>query len=887
MLETTFDPATAEPRLYAAWESSGAFQPRASAAETFSIVIPPPNVTGSLHIGHALNNTLQDIRVRFERMRGKAVLWQPGLDHAGIATQLVVERKLAEENATDRKTMGREAFVKRVWQWKDESGGTILRQLRRLGASCDWSRERFTLDAPLSAAVRRVFVQLHREGLIYRDRRLVNWDPKLETALSDLEVASIETKGKLWHIRYPLADQPGAYVVVATTRPETLLGDAAVAVHPDDERYAHLIGQEVIVPFVDRRVAIIADAYADPTKGSGAVKITPAHDFNDFEVGKRHGLTSYSVIDMKGRITVAPFAGQDRFAAREAIVAQLEERGLLEQVEAITHAVPYDEKTKQVVLEPMLTEQWYCNVKPLADAAMQAVRDGRTRFVSEQSEKVFFHWLENIQPWCVSRQLWWGHQIPAWYGDDGTVFVAETEEAARAQAATHYRRNAKDVVLTQDQDVLDTWFSSALWPFSTLGWPEETPDLARFYPTNALITGHDIIFFWVARMMMMGLHLTGRTPFSDVYLHGLVRDASGIKMSKTKGNVLDPLELIDRFGADAVRFTLASVATPGRDMKLAPDRIEGFRNFGTKLWNAARFCQMNECAYWEPFDPKSAKQTVNRWIIGETMRVIATVTEEIEAFRFNDAASTLYRFVWNIFCDWYLEFIKPLLNGDDEGAKAESRRTAAWAFDRILALLHPFMPFITEELWERLAEHGAKRSNRLIVQAWPSAQEASIDRQAQEEIDWLIRLITETRSMRSGLNVPPSARIPLLLIGASDDANRRLEGYQELIDRLARLEYSTSAETPPVGSVTFVLDDAVVALPLEGIVDFEAEAARLTKEVARIGGEIDKIESKLSKADFIAKAPEDVIEEQKDRLSDYRSEREKLSAALLRLKALA
>jgi valyl-tRNA synthetase len=886
MLDTTFDPASAEPRLYAAWETSGAFRPTDAAAAAFSIVIPPPNVTGSLHIGHALNNTLQDILVRFERMRGKAVLWQPGLDHAGIATQMVVERQLAAEGIIDRRALGRDAFVQRVWAWKGESGGRILNQLRRLGASCDWSRERFTLDPGLSEAVRKVFVQLYREGLIYKDKRLVNWDPRLETALSDLEVASIETKGHLWHIRYPLADEPGAYIVVATTRPETLLGDSAVAVHPDDARYRDLIGRSVVLPISGRRIPIIADAYADPGKGSGAVKITPAHDFNDFEVGRRHDLPLHQVIDLKGRMasTVpAPFAGMERFKARDAIVAALEEQGLLERVEAISHAVPHDEKSKSVVLEPMLTEQWYCNVAPLAAKAMQAVRTGEARFASEQSEKTFFHWMENIQPWCISRQLWWGHQIPAWYADDGTVFVAETAEDANGQAAKHF---GKAVRLRQDDDVLDTWFSSALWPFSTMGWPRDTPELHRFYPTNALITGHDIIFFWVARMMMMGLHLTGKTPFKDIYLHGLVRDASGAKMSKTKGNVLDPLDVIEKYGADALRFTLASVAMPGRDLKLAENRIETYRNFGTKLWNAARFCQMNECAFWEEFQPADARQIVNRWIISETARVAASVTADLEAFRFNDAAASLYRFVWNVFCDWYLEFIKPLLNGDDEAAKRETRRTAAWALDRILILLHPFMPFITEELWERLADHGAKRANRLITQAWSPPDLNLRDEAAEAEIEWMIRLISETRSMRAALNVAPGARVPLLLIGAAPETATRLERYQDLIDRLARLEYSTSSDAAPAGAVTFVLDEATVALLLEGVIDFAAEGVRLDKEIARIDAEMAKTTAKLSNADFVARAPEEVVDEQKERLADYGATREKLFQALARIKSV-
>ncbi|MET0181982.1 MAG: valine--tRNA ligase, partial [Caulobacterales bacterium] len=713
MLETTFDPKSVEPRLSEAWEKSGAFQPRGGAAEAFAIVIPPPNVTGSLHIGHALNNTLQDILVRFERLRGKSVLWQPGLDHAGIATQMIVERQLAAEGNMDRKALGRAAFTDRVWKWKGESGGMILHQLKRLGCSADWSRERFTMDEGLSDAVRKVFVRLFKEGLIYKDKRLVNWDPKLETALSDLEVENIEVKGNLWHIRYPLADNPSQFIVVATTRPETMLGDTAVAVNPNDERYTALIGKMVRLPLTGRVIPIIADDYADLEKGSGAVKITPAHDFNDFDVGKRHNLPLIDILDAKARLNEnAPetYRGLERTEARKRIVADLEALELIEKIEPITHAVPHDEKSKSVVLEPRLTEQWYLNVQPLADVAMQAVRDGRTRFTSEAWEKTYFRWLENIQPWCISRQLWWGHQIPAWYGPDGKYFVEETEAAALAAAKSHY---GKTTPLTQDEDVLDTWFSSALWPFSTLGWPDQTPELKRFYPTSILITGGDIIFFWVARMMMMGLHFMDEVPFSEVFLHSLVRDAKGQKMSKTRGNVMDPLDLIDKYGADALRLTMAMISGQ-MSIKLSEKSIEGYRNFGTKLWNAARFAQMNECAPWEAFDPSSAKQAVNRWIVGETAKTAAIVTRELEARRFHEAAGALYKFIWNVFCDWYLELIKPLLNGEDEGAKIETRRTMAWALDRIVTLLNPFMPFMTEELWERLAETGEKRARLLI-----------------------------------------------------------------------------------------------------------------------------------------------------------------------------
>ena len=884
MLDTTFDPKSAEPRIYTLWEKSGAFAPsKAADAEPYCIVIPPPNVTGTLHIGHALNNTLQDVLVRFERMRGKAALWQPGLDHAGIATQMVVERELARQGNADRRSLGREEFVQRVWAWKDESGGQILQQLKRLGCSADWSRERFTMDEGLSAAVRKVFVQLHKEGLIYRDKRLVNWDPHFETAISDLEVENRDANGTMWKIAYPLEDGSGE-IVVATTRPETLLGDSAVAVNPKDERYTAWIGKKVKLPLAGRFIPIIADDYADPEAGTGAVKITPAHDFNDFKVGKRHDLeiinifTSRAVTNEK---VPEAYRGLDRFVAREKVLADLEELGLRRGEDAIKHTQPHGDRSG-VVIEPWLTDQWYVDAPTMAIPAIKAVEEGKTVFTPRQWEKTYYEWMRNIEPWCVSRQLWWGHRIPAWYGPDGVIFVEETEAAALKAAEKHY---GKKTALTQDEDVLDTWFSSGLWPFSTLGWPNQTAELKKFYPTSTLVTAFDIIFFWVARMMMMGLHFMGEVPFKDVYIHALVRDASGAKMSKSKGNVLDPLTLVDKFGADALRFTLAAMAAQGRDIKLSEPRIEGYRNFGTKLWNAARFCQMNECAWWEPFDPAETKQTVNRWIVGETARTAAIVTKELEAFRFNEAANALYRFVWNVYCDWYLELVKPLLMGEDDAAKVETRRTAAWVFDRMLMLLHPFMPFMTEELWTRLSESGPKRDNMLAVQQWPVLPDALVDAHADAEIDWIIRLVSETRALRAEMNVPPAARVPLLLVGATAESAARLERYQDLIDRLARLEYSTSAEAPPTGSVTFVLDEATVALPLDGIVDFAAEVVRLGKEIARLDGEAQKIRAKLANAQFIERAPDEVVEEQRERLADAETTSAKLSAALERLKA--
>src|SRR5690348_2064934 len=800
MIDKTYQPAQVEGRIYQTWEAAGAFRagrPERAGAKPYSIVIPPPNVTGSLHMGHALNNTLQDILCRFERMRGRDVLWQPGTDHAGIATQMVVERQLLERQQPGRREMGRDAFLKRVWEWKAESGGTIVNQLKRLGASCDWSRERFTMDEGLSKAVLKVFVALYREGLIYKDKRLVNWDPKLLTAISDLEVVPVETKGHLWHLRYPIEgktfnpEDASSYIVVATTRPETMLGDTAVAVHPDDERYKEYVAAfkagkpiNVILPLVGRRIPIIADEYSDPEKGSGAVKITPAHDFNDFEVGKRHGLPQVNVLTVEAKITFADEAfaqagqtnadfaetktleGADRFAARKAIVARLEAMGLVEKIEPHGHVVPHGDRSN-VVIEPYLTDQWYVNAHELAKPALAAVRNGNTTFVPKNWEATYFNWMENIQPWCISRQLWWGHQIPAWYGPDGKVFVAESEAEALSDAINHYvangtisgdaaaemrRQASKSTLLTRDEDVLDTWFSSALWPFSTLGWPDDTPELKRYYPTDALVTGFDIIFFWVARMMMMGLHFMGDAPFHTVYIHALVRDERGAKMSKSKGNVIDPLALIDKYGADALRFTLAAMAAQGRDIKLSEQRVEGYRNFATKLWNACRFAEINHCATVPGFDPRSARERLNRWIAHETAKAAREITEAIESYRFNEAAGSAYRFVWNVFCDWYLELGKPLLQGADGAVKDETRAITAWVRDEILKLLHPFTPFVTEELWHVTAENGPARESLLALAPWPK-HAALDDLAAEAEIGWVIDLVTAIRSVRAEMNI--------------------------------------------------------------------------------------------------------------------------------------
>ncbi|MCZ6511965.1 MAG: valine--tRNA ligase, partial [Alphaproteobacteria bacterium] len=688
MLDKTYRPASIEARQYARWEESGAFAAgRQPDGDPYTIVIPPPNITGSLHMGHALNNTLQDVLIRYRRMQGRDALWQPGTDHAGIATQMVVERQLAGDGIhLDRgqavgdenmERIGRADFLDKVWAWKEESGGTILNQLKRLGASCDWSRERFTMDEGLSRAVLKVFVDLYREGLVYKDQRLVNWDPKLHTAISDLEVVQKDVNGHLWYFRYPIEGEPDRYITVATTRPETMLGDTGVAVHPDDPRYLDLIGKNAVLPIVGRKLRIVADDYADPEQGSGAVKITPAHDFNDFEVGRRHGLEEINVFDESARLNDnAPeaYRGLDRIEARAKVVAEIEALGLLEKIEKHSHTVPYGDRS-DVVIEPWLTDQWYVDAATLAKPAIEAVEQGRTKFVPENWSKTYFEWLRNIQPWCISRQLWWGHQIPAWYGPDGEVFVALSEDEAGEAAKAHYGR---DVELARDEDVLDTWFSSALWPLSTLGWPDETPELARYYPTDVLVTGFDIIFFWVARMMMMGLHFMDEVPFHTVYIHALVRDEKGQKMSKSKGNVMDPLELVDEFGADALRFTLTAMAAMGRDIKLSTQRVAGYRNFGTKLWNAARFCEMNECRLPENgFDPASCQLTPNRWIVGGAAETAQALTQALDGYKFDQAASGVYQFVWHTFCDWYLEFAKPVLQGDDDAAKQETRATAA------------------------------------------------------------------------------------------------------------------------------------------------------------------------------------------------------------------
>ncbi len=953
MLDKTYDAAAVEPKIAKRWEDADAFRAGAGAnpgADPFTIVIPPPNVTGSLHMGHALNNTLQDILTRFERMRGKNVLWQPGMDHAGIATQMVVERQLADSGIS-RRDLGRDEFVNRVWSWKEQSGGSIIHQLKRLGASADWSRERFTMDEGLSEAVIEVFVSLYREGLIYRGKRLVNWDPKFETAISDLEVENVEVDGHMWHFKYPLAggatyeyvekDADGNvtlretrdYISIATTRPETMLGDGAVAVHPSDERYKPIVGMLCEIPVGPkehrRLIPIITDEYPDPDFGSGAVKITGAHDFNDYGVAERNGIPMYRLMDTKGamRADGEPYAveaakaaeivkssdtpdmntvdainlvpdqyrGLDRFEARKRVVADIEAEGLMIGVEDKKVMQPFGDRS-HVVIEPMLTDQWFADARTLAQPAIAAVREGRTRFVPKTWEKTYFDWMENIQPWCISRQLWWGHQIPAWYGPDGHVFVAKTEKEALDDAVEYYlalegpwkafveeklENFDPGSILTRDEDVLDTWFSSALWPFSTLGWPHETAELKTYYQTDVLVTGFDIIFFWVARMMMMGLHFMDEEPFHTVYVHALVRDKNGQKMSKSKGNVIDPLDLIGEYGADALRFTLAIMAAQGRDVKLDPARIAGYRNFGTKLWNATRFAEMNGVAHGGSLDPASAKLTVNRWILTELSRAAQSVTEGIENFRFNEAAGSAYRFVWNLFCDWYVELLKPVFAGDDEAAKTESRAVMAHVLDEIYKLLHPFMPFMTEELWAQTAE-GQERATLLCHAGWPSP--AFMDADAAAEINWLVDLVSGIRSVRSEMNVPPAAIAPLILVGAESRTRERAARHDPAIRRLARVGEVGFADHAPKGAAQIVIGEATACLPFGDLIDLGAEKARLSKELAKNADEIGRIEKKLGNEKFVANAPAEIVDAEREKLAELTEARARIETALARVR---
>ncbi|HEY0627436.1 MAG TPA: valine--tRNA ligase [Allosphingosinicella sp.] len=874
-LPKTFDPGAIEARWYPYWEEKGLFRPERGDAEPFTIVIPPPNVTGSLHIGHALDNTLQDILVRHARLQGKDALWVVGMDHAGIATQMVVERNL-ESQGVRRTDIGREAFVEHVWEWKAQSGGQITRQLRRLGASCDWANERFTMDPGFSRAVLKVFVDLYRQGLLYRDKRLVNWDPKFGTAISDLEVETKEVQGKFWHLRYPLEDGSG-FIQVATTRPETMLADMAVAVHPEDERYRDLVGRKVRLPITGRLIPIVTDEHADPELGSGAVKITPGHDFNDFEVGKRAGFKAADMLNMldaaarvmqtQDGLIPDELIGMDRFDARKRVAEMLEEQGLLEKVEDRVIQTPYGDRSG-VVIEPWLTDQWYVDAATLAKPAIEAVRSGDIRVVPETWKKTWFNWLENIQPWCVSRQLWWGHQIPAWYDDQGNVFVAETEEEAQREAGNR--------PLRRDNDVLDTWFSSALWPFATLGWPEQTEALKRHYPNDVLISGFDIIFFWDARMAMQGFQFMGEKPWKTLYLHGLVRDAKGQKMSKSKGNTVDPLGLIEKYGADALRFTLAALESQGRDIKLDEKRIEGYRNFATKLWNAARFCQANGIGASKQIEPPKAELPVNRWIIGETVKTVQALDLAMAEFRFDESANAIYHFVWGSFCDWYLELIKPALQGD--GAE-ETRIVAGWVLDQILVMLHPFMPFITEELWHAMGE----RPYEIILAKWPMPDARALDPEAGPEIDWLIRLVSGIRAARTELGVPPGAKLPLHVRDADARTVERLQRHEAAIQRLARIETISGDAAPAGGAAQIVVEEATFVLPLEGVIDVAAEKARLEKAMQAAAKERDSLSQRLGNPAFVEKAKPEAVEKARADHAEKAAEAERLQAALARL----
>jgi valyl-tRNA synthetase len=959
-MEKNFRASTSEAAISARWEAAGAFAAGKHVPNDedrhFSIMIPPPNVTGSLHMGHAFNNTLQDILVRWHRMRGFDTLWQPGQDHAGIATQMVVERQLAADQQPSRAEMGREAFLEKVWEWKDKSGDTIINQLKRLGASCDWDRNRFTMDPGFHDAVLKVFVEMYNKGLIYRGKRLVNWDPHFETAISDLEVENIEVAGHMWHFKYPLAggatytyvekDEDGNvtleevrdYISIATTRPETMLGDGAVAVHPSDERYAPIVGTLCEIPVGPkesrRLIPIITDEYPDPEFGSGAVKITGAHDFNDYGVAKRNGIPCYRLMDTKAamRDDGVPYAqaaevamavatgrtalseaesdalnlvpdelrGLDRFEARKRVIADITAESLavmvsnpdydaereadparsvgslptIPLVENKPVMQPFGDRSK-VVIEPMLTDQWFVDAEKIVEPALDAVREGRTQILPERDKKVYFHWLENIEPWCISRQLWWGHQIPVWYDADGNEFCAATEDEAKAMAGGK--------ALTRDPDVLDTWFSSGLWPIGTLGWPEQTPELERYFPTSVLITGFDIIFFWVARMMMMQLAVVEKEPFHTVYVHALVRDESGKKMSKSLGNVLDPLELIDEYGADAVRFTVTAMAAMGRDLKLSTSRIVGYRNFGTKLWNAARFAEFNEATPVEGFDPATVQQTLNKWIVGETARTLEAVDQALTQYRFNDAASTLYAFVWGKVCDWYVELSKPLFQGEDAAAKAETAATLAWVIDQCLIMLHPIMPFITEQLWGDIT----KRDTMLIHTAWPTYKSTDlVDSAAELEMNWVVGVIEQIRSVRSEMGVNAGAKIPLVILGLDEQAKTAFNNNAVMIQRLARIDNVVTADAAPKGAVTLAVQGGTLCLPLADVIDLDAEKARLNKTLDKLNKDITATEGRLSNERFVANAPPEVIDENRARVVAWTEDTVKVRAALDRLDQL-
>ncbi|MBF0296654.1 MAG: valine--tRNA ligase [Magnetococcales bacterium] len=917
----SYDSTSVERRWYAFWEENGYFSPKA-APERYCIMIPPPNVTGSLHMGHAFQDTIMDALIRYQRMRGREVLWQTGTDHAGIATQMLVERQLEGEGKS-RHDLGREPFLGRVWAWKRQSGGTIVRQLRRLGASCDWSRERFTMDPDLSHAVREAFVRLYHKGLIYRGKRLVNWDPVLQTAVSDLEVLSEEENGSLWHLRYPMADGEG-FLVVATTRPETMLGDAAVAVHPEDARYAALVGRQVTLPLTGRTIPVIADEHVDPAFGTGCVKITPAHDFNDYEVGTRHKLPLINIFTPDARIAdqaPQPYRGLDRMEARKRVVADLEQAGLLDKVQEHRLMIPRGDRSK-AILEPYLTDQWFVKVAPLAQEAIAAVEDGRIQFIPDNWKKTYFEWMRNIQDWCISRQIWWGHRIPVWYGPDGHAFVCNCEEQVYEMAAEHY---GYFVELNQDPDVLDTWFSSALWPFATLGWPGQTPELAKFHPTDVLVTGFDIIFFWVARMIMMGLEFTGEVPFREVYITGLVRDGDGNKMSKSKGNILDPLDIIDGIGAeelvakrtrdlmqphlaqkiaaatrkefpdgiqamgtDALRFTMASLATQGRDVKFDMGRVEGYRSFCNKLWNAARFVLMNVEGQALAGGNEAAHSLPDRWIRSRLQKVITAVDGAFTRYRFDEAAGTIYHFIWGEYCDWYLELAKPVLYGAEvpETEKQITRRVMVETLETALRLLHPLMPFITEELWQKVAPLAGREGETLMLAPWPTIDSAAEDARTEEETEFIMGLITAIRTVRAEMGIAPSKRLTLLASGAKEIL-APLRKHATLVMTLARLEsWAEASGEIPAGAATAVLPGLRLYIPLAGVIDLEAEEARLTRELQTLDTELARVTGKLANAGFLANAKPEVVAKEQAKGRELQARRDGLLESVERTRLL-
>ena len=880
MMDKRFDSNYIEKKWYKRWLESGAFASNnQSPKEPYVIMMPPPNVTGSLHIGHALTFTIQDILIRFHRMQGLDVLWQPGTDHAGIATQMVVERELAKSNLT-RHGLGREKFVEKVWEWKEKSGGEITNQLRALGASPDWEKERFTMDEGLSKAVISVFVKLYKEGLIYRDKRLVNWDPKLLTAISDLEVEQKEVEGKFWYFKYPL-ENSDEFLTIATTRPETMLGDTAVAVNPDDERYIHLKGKYVILPIINRRIPIIFDNYSDPEKGSGAVKITPAHDFNDFEVGKRHGLDMINIFDANASINEnggEDFKGLDRFEARKKVLEILKAQNLYIKEEKIVHTVPHGDRSN-VVVEPWLMDQWYVDAYKLAQPAIKAVKNKKTKFVPANWDKTYFEWMNNIQPWCVSRQLWWGHRIPAWFGPDDKIFVEHNQLDAEKAAELHY---GKKVKLIQDEDVLDTWFSSALWPFSTLGWPDNTKDLKKYYPTNVLVTGFDIIFFWVARMMMMGMHfMDDEVPFKEVYIHALVRDDKGQKMSKSKGNVLDPLDLSVKYGADSLRFTLTAMAAQGRDIKLSEERIAGYRNFSTKIWNGCKFLEFNECISELDTDLNFINLQINKWIIESYNQLNSKVKKSIVEYKFNDAADALYQFIWRDYCDWYIEFIKPILNNaEDIESQKETKSVSIKIMKNVLLMLHPIMPYVTEEIFENLF-----KSNKLAISSsWPSLIETETS--LKNGIGLTIDIVSAIRSIRVEKNIPNKSRPTILLKNVNQEKKFIIEENNNLILNLAKLnqiKFLSKQHEENEKSIVTTVDEIILMIPTDGLIDIEAEKNRLSKELENITNEIEIIDKRLNNPSFIEKAPPKVIEDVKTKKTIFNQRKSEINKALLNL----